>query len=370
MERTHKNNFFEIKNLNENTAEIRIYGTITKWAWEEYGEVSSANFAKELQKLKNVSHINLRVNSPGGDVFEASAIYNLLKDYAKVNNIEITGYIDGLAASAASFLVLCATKVIMGTGALYMIHNPLTYAYGNAEKLKKQIELLDTVKEAILDIYCTKSKLSREEISEKMNGEKWYRASEALEAGFVDEITENDNSLENIKNISNELHIENFINQDLLKEKLREIENIKKIGGKNMEKTIQELINEHPKLMNDYKNQIINEIGNSEKEKIEAAIKSERERIKELDKIPTLNDKQKEIINKAKFEDPREPKDIMAEFFISNANKADQEIQAAKDDILKAGLDRIIPSNSDMGDNSVEDEIYKAALNAYNDEEK
>jgi len=92
--------------------------------------------------------------------------------------------------------------------------------------------------------------------------------------------------------------------------------------------------------------------------------------IKELDKIPTLNDKQKEIINKAKFEDPREPKDIMAEFFISNANKADQEIQAAKDDILKAGLDRIIPSNSDMGDNSVEDEIYKAALNAYNDEEK
>ena len=167
--------------------------------------------------MKNISHINLRVNSPGGDVFEASAIYNLLKDYAKVNNIEITGYIDGLAASAASFLVLCATKVIMGTGALYMIHNPLTSAYGNAEKLKKQIELLDTVKEAILDIYCTKSKLSREEISEKMNGEKWYRASEALEAGFVDEIVENDNSLENIKNISNDvadstkLITENFI---------------------------------------------------------------------------------------------------------------------------------------------------------------
>ena len=60
----------------------------------------------------------------------------------------------------------------------------------------------------------------------------------------------------------------------------------------------------------------------------------------------------------------------MAEFFVSNANKADQEIQAAKADMLKAGLDKINPSNSDMGDNSVEDEIYKAALNAYNDEEK
>ena len=154
------------------------------------------------------------------------------------------------------------------------------------------------------------------------------------------------------------------------KEKLKEIENMKKTGGRNMEKTIQELINEHPKLMNDYKNQIINEIGNSEKEKIEAAIKAERERIQALDKIPTLNDSQKETINKAKFEEPREPKDIMAEFFVSNANKANQEIQAAKDDILKAGLDKIIPSNSDLGDNSVEDEIYKAALNAYNDEEK
>ena len=316
MERNLKNNFFEIKNLSENTAEIRIYGTITKWAWEEYGEISSANFAKELQKLKNVSHINLRVNSPGGDVFEASAIYNLLKDYAKTNNVEITGYIDGLAASAASFLVLCASKVVMGTGALYMIHNPLSSAYGNVEKLKKQIELLDTVKEAILDIYCTKSKLSREEIAEKMNNEKWFRANEALEAGFIDEIVENDNSLENIKNISNELHIENFINQDLLKEKLKEIENIKKTGGKNMEKSIQELINEYPKLMNDYKDQIINEIGENQKNKIEAAIKAERERIQILDGIPTLNDSQKEIINKAKFEEPRDPKDIMAEFFM------------------------------------------------------
>ena len=127
------------------------------------------------------------------------------KDFAKVNNIQITGYIDGLAASAASFLILCASKVVMGIGALFMIHNPLTYAYGNSIELQKQIQLLDTVKESILDIYCTKSKLSRKEISEKMNGEKWYRASEALEAGFVDEIIENDNSLENIKNISNDV---------------------------------------------------------------------------------------------------------------------------------------------------------------------
>lgn len=364
MERNLKNNFFEIKNLSENTAEIRIYGIITKWAWEEYGEVSSANFAKELQKLKNVSHINLRVNSPGGDVFEASAIYNLLKDYAKVNNVKITGYIDGLAASAASFLVLCASKVVMGTGALYMIHNPLSSIYGNVEKLKKQIELLDTVKEAILDIYCTKSKLSREEISEKMNSEKWYRATEALEAGFVDEIVENDNSLENIKNISNELHIENFINQDLLKEKLKEIENMKNIGGIKMPKTIQELLNEYPDLMNDFKNQIVNEIKENEAERIKNAVLEERKRIEALEKIPVINEKQKEIVNKAKYEEPKDYKDIIVDFFMSNANKAHEEIEKIKNEQKESGISDIAPSDEE-GQNDVFNEICTAAIQAF-----
>ena len=365
MPKIQKNKFFEIKNLTENTAEIRIYGTITKWAWEEYGEVSSANFAKELQNYKNVSQINLRVNSPGGDVFEASAIYNLLKDFAKVNNIQITGYIDGLAASAASFLILCASKIVMGIGALFMIHNPLTYAYGNSIELQKQIELLDTVKESILDIYCTKSKLSREEIAEKMNNEKWFRANEALEAGFIDEIVENDNSLENIKNISNELHIENFIHQDLLKEKLKEIENMKNTGGIKMSKSIQELLNEYPQLMNDFKNQIISEQEESQKETIKNAVLEERKRIEALENIPVINEKQKEIINKAKYEEPKDPKDIMADFFMSNANKAYEEIEKIKNEQKESGINNITPSTEKEQDD-VFNEICAAAIQAFN----
>ena len=365
MPKTQKNKFFEIKNLTENTAEIRIYGTITKWAWEDYGEVSSANFAKELQNYKNVSQINLRVNSPGGDVFEASAIYNLLKDFAKVNNIQITGYIDGLAASAASFLILCASKIVMGIGALFMIHNPLTYAYGNSIELQKQIELLDTVKESILDIYCTKSKLSREEIAEKMNNEKWFRANEALEAGFIDEIVENDNSLENIKNISNELHIENFIHQDLLKEKLKEIENMKNTGGIKMPKSVQELLNEYPQLMNDFKNQIISEQEESQKETIKNAVLEERKRIEALEKIPVINEKQKEIINKAKYEEPKDPKDIMADFFLSNANKAYEEIEKIKNEQKESGINNITPSTEEEQDD-VFNEICAAAIQAFN----
>lgn len=365
MPRINENKFFEIKNLSENTVEIRIYGTITKWADKEYGQVSSASFAKELENYKNVSQINLRINSPGGDVFEASTIYNLLKDFAKVNNIQITGYIDGLAASAASFLVLCASKVVMGIGALFMIHNPLTYAYGNTAELQKQIQLLDTVKESILDIYCTKSKLSREEIAEKMNNEKWFRANEALEAGFIDEIVENDNSLENIKNISNELHIENFIHQDLLKEKLKEIENMKNMGGIKMPKSVQELLNEYPQLMNDFKNQIISEQEESQKETIKNAVFEERKRIEALEKIPVINEKQKEIINKAKYEEPKDPKDIMADFFMSNANKAYEEIEKIKNEQKESGINNITPSTEEEQDD-VFNEICAAAIQAFN----
>lgn len=360
-----KNNFFEIKNLAQDTAEIRIYGTITKWAWEEYGEVSSSNFAKELNKYKNVSKIHLRINSPGGDVFEANAIYNLLKDFTKENNIEIIGYIDGLAASAASFLILAASKITMGLGALYMIHNPWTYAAGDSSKLAKQIKLLDKIKDSILDIYMTKSKKTREEISSLMNSEKWFSAKEALEYGFVDEIMEDDNSLENIKNISNDINIMCFTNKDLIKEKLNSIKKIKE--EKIMPKNLQELKTAYPELLNEYKKEIKAELDKNNKTEIENAVKAERERIKALDTIPILNEKQKEIVNKAKFEEAKDPKDIMAEFYMSNANKANEEIEKIKNEHRNNGIDNITPSiSNEIGDDKTFDAICNAALEMFN----
>lgn len=361
-----KNKFFEIKNISENTGEIKIYGVISKYAWEEYGEVSSTAFSKELTNLKNVSTIHLRVNSPGGDVFEATTIFNLVKTFAKDNNIEIIGHIDGLAASAASFLILCANKIKMGIGSLFMIHNPLTSVYGNVEKLKKNIELLDKVKEAILDIYCTKSSLTREEISNKMNIESWFSAKEAKEYGFIDEIVENDNSLENIKNIAGEICIQNFMNQEPLKKKLKEIENIKNNKEENMPKNVQELVAMYPELMNEYKEQIKNELNNGEKERIKNAILAERERIEALEKIPVLNDKQKEIVNNAKYKEPKEPKDIMADFFMSNATKAAAEINAIKTENEKNGINNIAPSNGEIDNDDIVNEICKVALTAFN----
>ena len=362
------NKFYEIKNLAEDTVEIRIYGVITKWAWEEYGEVSSANFAKELDKYKNVSKINLRINSPGGDVFEANAIYNLIKNFSKENDIEVVGYIDGLAASAASFLVLAASKIVMGLGTLFMIHDPWIYASGNATALEKEIEKLNIVKEAILDIYMTKSNKTREEIADLMNKEKWFKPQEALEYGFVDEIIENNNSLENIKNIANEINVTAYINKEVIEEKLKEIRNIENgQRGKIMPKNLQELKAMYPELLNEYEKEIKAELEKDETTKIENAVKAERERIKALEAIPVLNNVQKEVVNKAKYEEAREPKDIMAEFFMSNANKAQAEISTSKKEAEKLGINNITPSvSNEFGDDGTIDAIYNAALQAYN----
>lgn len=244
-----------------------------------------------------------------------------------------------------------------------MIHNPSAYAYGNSEALQKEIELLNTVKEAILDIYCSKSKLARDKISEEMNNEKWFNAKQALEAGFVDEIVENDNSLENIKKISNELNINNFIHKDFLEEKLKVIKNT---GGEKMIKNISDLLNDYPQLMEEFKNQVSNEIKEVETKKVENAILEERKRIEALEKIPFMNDKQKEIINKAKYEVPRTPTEIMAEFFMSNANKASEEISKIKAEHEENEITKISPSTEDLK-NSLDEQLINAALNAFNE---
>ena len=87
-----KRTFFEIKNISDDVGEIRVYGDICKWAWEEYGETSSVTFSKQLANLKNVKKLELKINSPGGDVFEAVAMYHERKRFAQGK--EVTAYID------------------------------------------------------------------------------------------------------------------------------------------------------------------------------------------------------------------------------------------------------------------------------------
>ena len=128
-----------------------------------------------------------------------------------------------------------------------------------------------------------------------------------------------------------------------------------------MPKTIQELLNEYPDLMNDYRNQIINETKENEAERIKNAVLEERKRIEALEKIPVINEKQKEIVNKAKYEEPKDYKDIIVDFFMSNANKAHEEIEKIKNEQKESGISDIAPSDEE-GQNDVFNEIWTAAI--------
>lgn len=124
------------------------------------------------------------INSPGGDCVAAAQIYNMLKDY----NGNVTIKIDGIAASAASVIAMAGSTVLMSPVSMLMIHNPMTIAMGNAGDMQKAIDMLDEVKESIINAYHLKTGMSRAKISHLMDSETWMNAYKAVELGFADDI--------------------------------------------------------------------------------------------------------------------------------------------------------------------------------------
>ena len=125
----------------------------------------------------------LWLNSPGGDCIAASQIYSMLMDY-KGN---VTVKIDGIAASAASVIAMAGTRVLMAPTALMMIHNPATVAFGDHEDMQKAIEMLEEVKESIINAYEIRTNLSHTQLSHMMDETTWMNAKKAIELGFADD---------------------------------------------------------------------------------------------------------------------------------------------------------------------------------------
>ena len=164
---------------------LYLNGTIAEESW--FGDdVTPQLFKDELNA--GSGDITVWINSPGGDCIAAAQIYNMLMDY-KGN---VTVKIDGIAASAASVISMAGTKVMMSPVSMLMIHNPMTIAMGNKDEMQKAIEMLESVKESIMNAYEIKTNLSRSRISHLMDAETWMDANKALELGFADEIMSRD----------------------------------------------------------------------------------------------------------------------------------------------------------------------------------
>lgn len=170
-----------VRNEDTNQRTLYLNGVIAEESWFE-DDVTPAAFKAEL--MSGEGDIVIWINSPGGDCIAASQIYNMLMDY-KGN---VTVKIDGIAASAASVIAMAGTEVLMSPTSLMMIHNPFTIAIGDSEEMKKTINMLDEVKESIINAYEIKTGLSRTKLSHLMDAETWLSANKAIELGFADSI--------------------------------------------------------------------------------------------------------------------------------------------------------------------------------------
>ncbi|MDO5018795.1 MAG: Clp protease ClpP [Lagierella massiliensis] len=162
---------------NENT--LYIDGVIAEDSWFD-DDVTPKLFASELKNKSG--DITVWINSPGGDCIAASRIYTMLLEHEG----KVTIKIDGLAASAASVIAMAGSEVLMSPTSLMMIHNPLTVAIGDSKEMQKAMDMLKEVKESIINAYELKTGLSRDEISNLMDGETWFDKNKAIEMGFCD----------------------------------------------------------------------------------------------------------------------------------------------------------------------------------------
>ena len=328
-----------MKNDEEKSAELILYGSIG--SDEYWDDISDKAFKQDIENLGDVENITLHINSPGGSVFSAVAIANTLKNH----KAKITANIDGLAASAATIITSACDTVRMPKNALFMVHNPITFAYGNNQDMQKKLEMLNKVKNSIIETYLNKAKTDKETLSELMDNETWMSAEEAKEYGFVDEIL--DESVEK-EVIENKLIINNMAfdisrfknfkekkiqeprvinisvnstgNSEEIADKFRDIlnstENQKNEGG-NM--TLEELKNKFPELYN----QVFNE-GK------EVGITKERERMREIDNLDVSN--YSELVENAKYNDPVEASVLAVNILNKQKEERIQKLQNIKND--------------------------------------
>lgn len=297
------NKFWEIKNFIQNeSADIYIYNEISAWEGEEV--TSAQSFRKDLESLGDVKNINVMINSPGGSVGDGLTIASLLQRHKAY----VTAYVDGMACSIASVIACAADKLVMGRSSLLMIHNALTFTYGNAKDLRKQADDLDAVTASLRQMYLMKAgdKLTEERVIELMDNESWLSAKECVELGLCDEILESNKMVAKIsnkfKNMYNNIPKELLNTQeeeDMEKEKneskVNEEENAAKQAEGNSAEGVEPEVNEDGAIENNEAakiEELEKTIEDLQNEKMELEVKLNEAN----EKIIALNDKVAELL--------------------------------------------------------------------------
>lgn len=347
------NKFWNFIDSGGDSAELQLFGTISSEEdWWSDDCVTYRNFINELNALGAKKNINVLIQSGGGDVFAANAIYNALV----ANSATITATIIGLCASAATIILQAATTRRIAKNGVVMAHNPKVTLRGSyeADDLLKLAEVTDKVKESIMSVYRDRLGKTDEEIEELMNAETWYVGQEAVDNGFCDEVIEEgflnsyqDGNVLTVNGIG--YSFTNFVETFAPDEIRKKVQNLSKtpqkdagtFSNKITQKGNEEMgsttntatpaITDAAQLRSAYPD-FVNQI-------IEDAIKAERERLKDIDSI--ANGIPNDVLMKAKYEEPISAADLALAQLRANNQAGQQTLKNLTDDMANSGAGNV-----------------------------
>lgn len=257
-------NFKYLKNVTETSADFYVYGAIVDdntdwWTGEESKtDVDPVKLKNELDSIENITDFNIYINSPGGSVFASSAMVSMLNRFRTTKNVKIHAYIDGLCASAATYLAMCADDINIYQNSILMIHKPMSMAWGNANELQKEIDTLNTIEnDMMIPMYAKKSSKSEDEIKKLVNDESWFSGNQEsddyignyFDVNYLEEANQkvacvSEKLFKNYKHIPQNLNKENVVEKNNEKEnqpKQQEIVEKQKLDYSTFENKISSL---------------------------------------------------------------------------------------------------------------------------------
>lgn len=373
--------FWSFKNIvndaGDEEIELRIEGEIIDddyaWLYEWFGiSAASPNSFKEELKAYKGQNITVWIDSYGGSVFAAAGMYNALMEHKK-SGAKVKCKVDGKAMSAATIPMMAGDERLMSPVAIFMMHNPLTEVYGYASDLRKAADVLDEVKETIVNAYQLGTNRSRAKISQMMDDETYLSARSAVKEGFATAMLYSDQNEPPIDDAMNlcfgkVIAVQNAANVEV--KKFFELQNVigapqvgaktpqpdanklknKQEGNEPMFKNVEELRNAHPELVKQ-----IEDAARTE------GAKEERNRIQDIEKIS--NNVAPDLVNKAKYTEPMDAKELAFQAMQLDNGLAQKHLENLKTETAGSGANRVTGSPQNQQSETAKKEETDKAVN-------
>lgn len=336
------NKFWNVATISDNEAEITLYGEVLSSECDDFfrlvgfdhNSITPEGFQRDLEQVRNMENVTVRINSCGGDLFTGMGIYSTLKSLsAKVNVV-----IDGIAASAASIIAAAGDTVTVHPGSMIMIHGVSTMPNRPMQisDYKKMIKSMEANEKAIANVYAAKTGLDVDTLRSMMNKETWMTAQEAIDNGFADILDEGVQDSMTLSEDKSLIHsngldykISDYINiPSSIKISKTELDKNQDLNKKEEEvkMTLEELRANHPELVAQIESEAINSVD------VNAAIVAERNRISEIDEISASIPDQS-LVNSAKYgEKPMTAQELAFEAIKNSAKSNANFLNALEND--------------------------------------